>query len=147
MDNKVEDLVGAVVDIGHRHGENVTGGSNGRDQVLGFAGKFHKLDDDLQGLGGDMVRVMFAQLGHRDGVGKYPDFFLSHGRDLLDLGELGLVHGEEIIPSFVDALVEQTVVGQDLLMFECIGKQELSEVGFDALHFFSFEVFENPSND
>ena len=76
----------------------------------------------------------------------------------MNLGEIcGLIQDEEIVPLFVVAQVEQTVVGQDLLMFKCSGKQELlefehivldfPEVGFDALHFFSLEVFENPFDD
>ena len=70
----------------------------------------------------------------------------------MNLGEIcGLIQDEEIVPLFVVAQVEQTVIGQDLLMLECSGKQELlefehivldfPEVGFDALHFFSFEIF------
>ena len=76
----------------------------------------------------------------------------------MNLGEIcGLIQDEEIVPLFVVAQVEQTVIGQDLLMLECSGKQELlefehivldfPEVGFDALHFFSLEVFENPFDD
>ena len=74
---------------------------------------------------------------------------------MLDLGEFnGLIDGEEGVPLFQVVQVEQAVVLQNFLVFECGGEQDLvivgqleydvfdvSDIGFDALHFFSFEIF------
>ena len=65
-------------------------------------------------------------MGNCHRVGQNLNFFLGHGGDLLDLGELGrLVHGEDIIPLLVVVEVQQTVVGQDLPVLESSDEQEL----------------------
>ena len=85
-------------------------------------------------------------MGHGHGVGENPNFFLGHRQDLLDLGECSrLVHGEEVVPPLVIAEMQQ----QEFL----IGRQfvivvlDPSKISFDTLHFFCFEVLENPAND
>ena len=121
----------------------------------------HKIQNAGQGLSGDLVGVESSQLGHGHSVGEDPNFFLDHGRDLLDLGELsGLVHGEEVIPPFVVPEVQQAVVSQDLLVFEGRGKQkflighqfvgvvlDFPEISFDPLYLFGFEILEDPTDD
>ena len=125
MHDEVEHFVSAVVDVGHGHGKNVAGGLHPADQLSGVGSDSHELKNAGEGLRGDLVRVEFPQLGHGHCIGQNPNFFLGHGLDLLDLGELGcLVHREEVIPPLVVTEMQQAVIGQDLLVFESRGEQE-----------------------
>ena len=157
--NEVEHFVGPIVDVGHGHGEDVASDLYRAHEFSFMRGQSYEVEDAGQGLGGDLVWVEPSQLGHGHRVGEDSDFFLNHGGNLLDFGELGsLVHGEEIIPSLVVSEVQQAVVGKDLLVLEGRGEQQFlvgcqlvgvvldpSEVSFDSLYFFGFENTRKPS--
>ena len=159
--NEVEHFVGSIVDVGHGHGEDVASDLYRAHEFSFMRGQSYEVEDAGQGLGGDLVGVESPQLGHGHSVGEDSDFFLNHGGNLLDFGELGsLVHGEEVIPSLVVSEVQQAVVGKDLLVLQGRGKQQFlvgrqlvgivlnsSEVGFDSLYLFGFEILEDPADD
>ena len=60
VDDKVEHFVSAVVDVGHRRGEDFTGRLHWADQVSGAGGNLHEPENPGEGLHGDLIRVEFS---------------------------------------------------------------------------------------